>query len=291
MIWESLQVKDLSKAIQFIGEKEWVCEHLFTRLLKKQRQKCIAPDHVWISYENGSPAGILYLSNQGLLLPYLPFLDAKSNLSMATEDYLEDLDSLKRLLFPKTIRIYSIVGKLLFVQAMEELFGFNEGVSVDYHLMTRSQADPLPPLPNLPSLHIRKATRDDIERILPLQILYEKEEVLIRPDLMDPAKTRKDLDLALREQIILLGEIEGKAVTKAGTNAQGLLYHQIGGVFTDPNYRGRHFARALMIRLLQQIHGEGKNACLFVKTQNKTAIHLYEELGFQIREAFRIHYV
>jgi len=283
VIWESLQVKDLSKAIQFIGEMEWVCEHLFTRLLKKQKQKSIAPDHIWISYEDGNPKGILYLSNQGLLLPYLPFLDEKPIDS--------HFHQLKHMIPLKTIRIYSIVGKRLFVQAMEELFQFKEGVYVDYHLMTRSKSEPLPPMPIRPCFQIRKATIDDIERILPLQILYEKEEVLIRPDLMDAEKTRKDLNLALREQIILLGEFEGKAVAKAGTNARGILYHQIGGVFTDPNYRGRHFARALMIRLLHEIHGEGKNACLFVKTHNRIAIHLYEELGFQTREAFRIHYV
>lgn len=289
MTWEPLQIKDISKAIQFIGQQEWVCEHLFTRLLKKQRQKSIAPDHIWISHEDGLPKGIVYLTKQGLLLPYLPFLEEKKTIGKT--NWTEDFEELKKNLILTAIRIYSIVGNLLFVQAMEELFRFTEGVCVDYHLMTRSREEPLPPFPVLQNFLVRKATLEDIDRILPLQILYEKEEVLIRPDSMDPERTRKDLNVSLREQLVLLGEYEGKTVSKAGTNARGILYDQIGGVFTDPCYRGKHFARALMIRLLHLIHEEGKNACLFVKTHNRVAIHVYEELGFQTREAFRIHYV
>ncbi len=284
MTWEPLHVKDLSMAIQFIGEKEWVCEHLVTRLLKKQKTKTISPDSLWVRYENGKPTGLLYLSKQGLLLPYLPFLEERKFVLQ------EDFDLLKKILPDDTSRIYSIVGKLLYVQAMEELLRFDGGVCVDYHLMTRSKSEPLPPVPLIPRFQVRKATLGDVECILPLQILYEKEEVLIQPDLMDPEKTRKDLNLALQDQIILLGDYEGKAVSKVGTNARGIIYDQIGGVFTDPNYRNRHFARALLIRLLHLIHGEGKNACLFVKIHNQSAIHLYEELGFQIQEAFRIHY-
>lgn len=285
MTWEPLEVQDLSKAIRFIGEKEWVCEHLVTRLLKKNRSKSIEPDQVWMGYRNGRPAGILYVSHQGLLLPYLPFLEETPQLP------LEVFTPVKEALSDKAIRIYSIVGKLLYVEAMEELFRFNGGVPIDYHLMTRSKKNPLPPPPILPHFQIRKATLEDLDHILPLQILYEKEEVLIRPELIDPEKTRTDLKAALQEQYILLGEYEGTAVSKAGTNARGILYDQIGGVFTEPKHRGKHFAQALMVRLLHQIHGEGKNACLFVKVHNRVAIHLYEELGFQIQEAFRIHYL
>lgn len=284
MRWELLQVKDLSKAIHFIGENEWICEHLFTRLLKKNRLKSIEPDQIWMGYKNDKPQAILYISNQGLLLPYLPFLEE-------TPFLLEVFTPVKEALSDKAIRIYSILGKLQYVEAMEKLFRFNRGFPIDYHLMTRSKNVPLPPPPILPHLHIRKATLEDLDCILPLQVLYEKEEVLIQPEMIEPEKTRSDLSLALREQYIFLGEYEGTAVTKAGTNARGILYDQIGGVFTDPKYRGKHFAKALMVRLLQQIHGEGKNACLFVKVQNRVAIHLYEELGFQIQESFRIHYL
>ncbi|GAB4367497.1 MAG: GNAT family N-acetyltransferase [Spirochaetales bacterium] len=285
MNWKRLEAADLPEAIRFIGEKEWVCLHLVTRLLKKERTQRIEPDWIWMGYRDGRPSGILYVSAQGLLLPYLPFLEDSPSIP------LETLQPLKQSIGDKTSRIYSIVGKRTYVQAMERLFRFTEGVCVDYHLMTRSSSSPLPFPAEVPSLRIRKATTADVDRLLPLQILYEKEEVLIRPDLANPEKTRKDLILALQEQVIFLGEYEGKTVTKAGTNARGIRFEQIGGVFTDPLYRGRHFARSLMVRLLTHIHGEGKNACLFVKTRNRVALHLYEELGFQIRDAFRIHYL
>nr|MBP7494676.1 GNAT family N-acetyltransferase [Spirochaetales bacterium] len=113
---------------------------------------------------------------------------------------------------------------------------------------------------------------------------------LLQPEYVDPGKTRKELESTLKEQIVLMGEYRGVPVAKVGTNARGIRYDQIGGVFTDLPYRGRHFARYLMIELLKTLKHQKKSACLFVKNKNAAALHLYEALQFKYREPFRIHY-
>ncbi|MFQ3619420.1 MAG: GNAT family N-acetyltransferase [Spirochaetales bacterium] len=285
MNWRLLDVKDIPFALQLIGSREYECEHLFSRLLKKQFQDRLSPDCLWLISLEGGKGGLLYVSKEGLILPFFPFLEEGKSLS---HKYLKDFEEIGSIGISK---IYSIVGKLPYVQAIERGLHLKGGIWIDYHLMTFEKESPLPFQPAIEGFHIHLAKETDLQGLLPLQLLYEKEEVLIKTDALDPQKTRSDLKLALKEQILLYGEYKGQIVSKAGTNARGKQYDQIGGVYTLPPYRGQHFARTLMIQLIHILRTEQKNACLFVKTTNIPAIHLYEALNFIHRGAFRIHYV
>ena len=80
------------------------------------------------------------------------------------------------------------------------------------------------------------------------------------------------------------------AVAKAGTNAQGKNYFQLGGVFCREEFRNRRIAFFVIQHLLQYIHSCEKKASLFVKVKNEPAKKLYKNLGFTETGKYGISY-
>ena len=64
---------------------------------------------------------------------------------------------------------------------------------------------PLPErLPGPPSLVVRRAGPEDITALLPLQMRYELEEVVVRPDRFSELACRQNLKSILRRQRVLV---------------------------------------------------------------------------------------
>jgi predicted GNAT family acetyltransferase len=165
-------------------------------------------------------------------------------------------------------------------------------LSIDYHLMGLERGEYRPPVeePEPEGLRLREAGPPDARGLYPLQRDYELEEVLIEPGHFDPPTCLANLRKTLRRQVVILAELDGRPVSKAGTNARGFDADQIGGVFTVEGQRGRGLARRVMVVLLERIFREKSLASLFVKKQNPAAVALYRRLGFRVLEDFRISY-
>jgi predicted GNAT family acetyltransferase len=127
---------------------------------------------------------------------------------------------------------------------------------------------------------VRKAGPYDAESLFPIQKCYELEEVVITPAHFNEAQCMKSLRLALREQLVYVAELDGVPVSKAATNARGYKVDQIGGVYTVPQERGKGLGKAVVSELLKTVFSEKQAACLFVKKHNRSALALYERLGF-----------
>ena len=167
-------------------------------------------------------------------------------------------------------------------------------VSVDYHLMvqTRRSFSGLPRsyFSRPGRLSVRTACASDLEALMPLQIRYELEEVVIDKDRFQEQACRQNLKHALRSQLVLMAVWNGRVVAKAGTNARGFRTDQIGGVFTAEEARNSGVACRLMEELLGRIFAEKSVACLFVKKTNQPALSLYRKLGFRTVDGYRISY-
>ena len=127
-------------------------------------------------------------------------------------------------------------------------------------------------------------------RLLQLQIAYEVEEVLLpgrRPSL---STSKTSLTHSLNTQLVLVALYRGEAVARVATNARGYAGDQLGGVFTDPAWRGKGVARWLMTHLLAELQKTRRNASLFVKLDNGAARALYRSLNFLFESDFRISY-
>ena len=79
-------------------------------------------------------------------------------------------------------------------------------------------------------------------------------------------------------------------MSKAGTNAHGFTFAQIGGVYTTEKNRNQGIAEYVLSVLLTGIFETRKGASLFVKKNNGAAIKLYKKLGFGVTDEFKITY-
>jgi len=188
--------------------------------------------------------------------------------------------------------LHSVMGPLREVRWAEGNLPLTARVSIDYHLMGLERGEYRPPVeePEPEGLRLREAGPPDARGLYPLQRDYELEEVLIEPGHFDPPTCLANLRKTLRRQVVILAEMDGRPVSKAGTNARGFDADQIGGVFTVEGQRGRGLARRVMVVLLERVFREKSLASLFVKKQNPAAVALYRRLGFRVLEDFRISY-
>ncbi|TVR86464.1 MAG: GNAT family N-acetyltransferase [Spirochaetaceae bacterium] len=170
-------------------------------------------------------------------------------------------------------------------------FGREPKYRVEYYLMTRQAGSVVEGRSRVAEqCRFLRADARHTDRLLAMQIAYEEEEVVVDGRRVDPQATRFHLRDDLREQLVYFATHDGRAVAKAGTNARGFTYDQIGGVYTEPALRGHGISTALMQVLLNSITEYKKNAVLFVKKPNKSAIAVYDRLGFETRDSFVISY-
>jgi len=77
--------------------------------------------------------------------------------------------------------------------------------------------------------------------------------------------------------------VAGRLAAMAGERMRFPGYTEVSGVCTHPDFRGRGYARRLSAAVAHRIQGRGEQAFLHAWKSNRTAISLYEKLGFVLR--------
>jgi ribosomal protein S18 acetylase RimI-like enzyme len=80
---------------------------------------------------------------------------------------------------------------------------------------------------------------------------------------------------------------DDQLVAMAGRRMNPPGFVEVSAVCTDPDYRGRGYARTLMLEVMRGIMGEGRGVFLHVAHGNP-ARALYEDLGFVARRDFDV---
>lgn len=282
MAWVRVNDELLEPLMRFLGPLEAGCVS-FTEKLVHRRRLELPPGREYTliaRLERGERVtGAIMQSQSGL---YYPVLDPVSPVVEA--------DAVRRL-SRSTRRIYSIMGRSDDVRALEDAFRRPPLQYLEYHLMAQSDPPPELPLPRVPrELRIREASERDARSLFDIQKKYEIEEVLLPGNTFSPTAAMHHLKQTLRDQVVLVAELDGMPVGKANTNARGVFFDQIGGVFTERALRSRGIATALMLRLLERLASDSKNASLFVKKDNAPALRMYRNIGFAVEDEFRISY-
>lgn len=282
MQWITLSEDLLPGLIRFLGPREAHCTAFTEKLISDGRPTTPAPHEHRVAIRQSSDGtidGAILQSKAGLYYPVLS--ESRPQVER------EAITLLRR----ATRRIYSVMGKTADVSAFEEAVRKTPSQAVEYDLMCQDEPPPDIRLPRLPDgIRIRRSHPGDARALATLQKLYEIEEVLLPGNTFDPISSLNHLRETLETQIVVHAEVDGRPVAKAGTNARGFFFDQIGGVFTEQAYRRRGISTALMLRLISILAAEKKSATLFVKLHNKAATSLYRNLGFGVLDGFRISY-
>ena len=131
----------------------------------------------------------------------------------------------------------------------------------------------------------------DADALMPLQLAYEAEEVLPPCRTQNPAVTRKNLERILKtEYVLALQNSRGETAAKANTNAIGIRWAQIGGVYTAPDFRRKGCASLLVETLAEKIVASNRLPVLYARNGNEGAQKAYAALGFTKTGRFTIAY-
>lgn len=287
MKWRRAGKRDLSQLLKFILPHEWRAVP-YTSRLRRQGKAAIpaALEASVLVYKDGSDIqGTMMLTSAGLLLPvFTPARGQSQAIPPGPFPGWKDL----------ALRLYSVMGPIDEVGWLDGVLPLRASVSIDYHLMiqnrdsfsnARRESFPYPA-----GLVVRTAYPRDLAALLPLQIRYELEEVVINREGHNEQTCRQNLKRSLHQQLVLMAELNGKVVAKAGTNARGFTADQVGGVFTVEDVRNSGIAFRVMEELLRWIFAQKSTVCLFVKKNNLPALSLYGKLGFREADGYRISY-
>ena len=276
----------------FIKPMEWSCVYLSEKLISLNKEKRLtprsrAPEFFMLTEgEDGEECrGVLFVSRGGKVLHCL------APCVLESRAWQKELRS-----FFKGRKIASIGGEREANRFLERACGALFFSKTDYIFMRRfrdadggaenSAKSPLA----VKDAAIRACTEKDADELLPLQIAYEAEEGARRGDGAMAAKALMRLRGLLRGETVIAcrDESTGRLLGKAGTNAKGFCWNQIGGVYTLPAERGRGIAAFMVAELARLSAAEGKDAVLFVKPGNKAAQAAYAKSGFKECGAFRV---
>ncbi len=267
---------------RWLANEEWRHVALTSRLKSAAgipRFGKIADGRLWVREENKRISGAVHISRYGVVLPVF------------NPDTLDsgDSDFFKRLFRSGEDTLFSIIGMENRVLEIEKQINRSPSETQTYRMFTGIG----PSTSNneaVSGLSIHHASPSDIDRLWNLEKAYQIEEVLRNSHPFDERSSRRYFLNTLKNQDVFYALLEGRPVAKAGTNARGWTYDQIGGVYVIPELRGYGIAEAVMNKLLSVIVSSGRRPCLFVKNTNHSALKLYKNLEFTDRDPFRISY-
>jgi hypothetical protein len=287
--WRLAGPDDTHPLARFVEPREHRSLTLSSRLLRKNRFQVppSSSDQLFFGFGQrcsdqsaDEPQAIVLRTSVGLLLPLF-----HEELDPQDEDFRELGIHLRR-----GKKIYCILGMSCDVDCCADVQPHTIDTRRYYLLMRRLRELPLPTMPDIPGLKIHRVNRHNAAKVFPLEEAYQREEVLVHPDRFSPTAHFLHFTRTIRRNRVYYAELDGRPVAKAGTNAQGGGYCQVGGVYTLPEYRGRGISRALMITLMSWIYGRNQSAVLFVHSDNQPAHRLYYGLDFSDEGEYEIVY-
>ena len=241
--------------------------------------------------------GVLYISPSGLVYHCLP-------LSAFSPDEREQIAALCAA-FPKGSAVSSIVGCFEASRFLERCFKLCPKEARFYKLMCadaqaeneggRTKRDTHRSEPSLRSfpngLSVRRCRSEHAPFLFPLVKAYYEEEVLPSWMKVDDETLKLLTAGRLRTQFMFGLELpDGSFAATAGTNNLGIHCAQLGGVYTLPSFRRRGCASFLLRRVCEELRSHGYSPVLFVRSENKAALALYEGCGFSVCGDYAISY-
>ena len=127
----------------------------------------------------------------------------------------------------------------------------------------------------------RYATMRDLDALVPCCAAMHREEVGIDPMERDAAGYRERIRELVEQKRSLILIVNNQIAAKCEYSAVTNETVQLMGVWSNPRFRRRGHARALLREICGHCARKGKTVTLFVNDFNLPAVALYEELGFQ----------
>ena len=286
-----LSQENIKEAIDFLIPQEESCVTLLSRIIDGM------PNELFSYYilcktsnENSEHkiCGVIMISKGGLIQHHF---ENPTEL----ENSIDFQNQLKILLENKNL--YCIMGdkngSKLLIKTISKIFNNKLPYENREYLLLKYHPEYLPDFPDEKAPEFSELVHCDISN---LEDLYEIQKNYDIVEVLPPGKEFSELNCKtllrknLETQIIYAIKKDDKFVAKAGSNAIGKNFIQLGGVFTDENYRGQGFAQVLIKELCKTIRNMNKEPVLFVQVKNESAKRAYRKVGFVYQSDYTICY-
>lgn len=296
---EELSQKYQSTIQKFLCKYEAGCVQLCARLKK-------SIEGAFVIFINEISVKEIYgvISLKGTFLFCLPFIKNTNQSTALKEDFIQSFSLFYKQIISTNEKLKGSMGCIggldagakLIIEVLSTL-GVQPAQINEYDLMALdikqfSNSTQISVDSSFKIIKCKTGLTSDLQlKLEQIQYEYEKEEVLPSNMEFDEDSCRLRLKNAQRTQLILaLIDKENNFLSKVATNAIGYKCIQIGGVYTKPDYRKRHYSKYLMGSLCTKIIRIRRLPVLFVKKDNLPAQRLYLSLGFKTVGSYCIAY-
>ena len=267
---------------EFIAPYEYKCVTLASHIRKKD-------EHIFIISKNDSVqttediAGVIYFEKT--LLHCIPNIEPE--LAQALLQFFEA----QKVFTENKIKV--INGESIgtdFILSILQTKSLEPQQTNHYKLMTLDEYLLPPPEPLSCDDEIRRCNDNDFDSLFELQKKYIVKEVAPANKQVSDLECSASLKQILKNQLCFALYSDGEVVAKANTNAIGIHWVQLGGVYTHPLYRKNYYAWNLVYTICTRVMKTGRKISLFVKEKNNPAHALYERIGFNTGGKYIISY-
>jgi RimJ/RimL family protein N-acetyltransferase len=180
----------------------------------------------------------------------------------------------------------SVVGPDPICHALvEELAGGGE-LRVDRAQVQMAVTDAAALCPGEPGL--RPAVRDDLDALVSMIARYRVEDGLAPQDEDQRRWIRDHSRARIDENLLYVIESEGRLVFTGAFNFLGPCGGGLGGIYTEPPWRGQGIARRATASLCRIALSRGPLATLHVRADNAPALRCYERAGLERVGPYRL---
>ena len=285
MKWKPLDRILFPDFVKFVIANEWKSVSLSSRIVTREGNfreiKKINGSINCLLSETDTILGVIMVTPAGLILPMFG-----GALNTKSDDFTGRTDAL----LSGYGKITCILGTDTDVKTVRDILSPDIRAEVEYNLLS-APLPSVPPPPPPKGVTVKRAAEKEAESLFSLEEKYLIDEVLIDSTSVNRKGAMKNLKNNCINQILLYAETGGIPVAKANTNALGINYAQLGGIFTDYGSRRRGYSEVLVRALLYECAKLRKKSILFVKKGNLAANRLYLKTGFKKIDNYRIVYI
>jgi predicted GNAT family acetyltransferase len=160
------------------------------------------------------------------------------------------------------------------------LEGFHGNLDVTFNtILTEQMVFKGPVLEGIDTECARPSRESDLDILVRMQTRLEEE--LFGRVSMDARSLRELLSWQVTSGAASVAEHDGEVVSKAEATVTGGSGANVGGVYTEPAYRGRGFATACVGDLCRRLLEQVDLVALSVERGNQASLHLYQKIGFK----------
>lgn len=279
MPWKIATNEDIDLIIEYLKKDEWLSVQILSLFI--ENNKITFPKETKIINlikTNGIKLeGIISISSNGLIYPRI-----EKNLKTQS-----DKNELIKLLATIKFMTHGVVGLKEDVEFLDSVI-FKPIRHINrYILMHRESVDYFD---KTSSIDVLKASVKHHHSLLPLELEYQREEVIISEVDFNKKALSFNFKKKLQNNDIYFISNGKMPICKGGTTYKSLNYTLLGGIFTWANLRNRGLSTRLLKFLINDQLNIGFKCALFVREENHTAIHLYNKLGFIDNRKYQINY-